>query len=139
MRAVYTQRFLDSYASSPPEIQRAADRRVALLLQDLRHPSLRAKKYDEARDLWQARATGSWRFYPDEREEKADEASRDRTRRVSDPQGQQHGMERQDELTRPAASWKEAPRPPRPRDPAGQALVSWANPRLPPPGGTGRP
>ena len=63
MRAVYTQRFLDSYASSPPEIQRAADRRVALLLQDLRHPSLRAKKYDEARDLWQARATGSWRFY----------------------------------------------------------------------------
>ena len=41
---------------------RAVDRRVALLLQDLRHPSLRAKKYDEARDLWQARATGSWRF-----------------------------------------------------------------------------
>jgi mRNA interferase RelE/StbE len=47
---------------APPEIQRAVDRRVALLLQDLRHPSLRAKKYDEARDLWQARATGSWRF-----------------------------------------------------------------------------
>ena len=42
---------------------RAVDRRVALLLQNLRHPSLRAKKYDEARDLWQARATGSWRFY----------------------------------------------------------------------------
>ena len=63
MRAVYTQRFLNSYAIAPPEIQRAVDRRVALLLQDLRHPSLRAKKYDEARDLWQARATGSWRFY----------------------------------------------------------------------------
>jgi hypothetical protein len=33
------------------------------LLQNLRHPSLRAKKYDEVRDLWQARVTGAWRFY----------------------------------------------------------------------------
>jgi len=43
MRAVYTQRFLNSYAMAPPEIQRAVDRRVALLLQDLRHPSLRGR------------------------------------------------------------------------------------------------
>jgi hypothetical protein len=63
MHAVYTKRFLSSYAGAPPEIQRAVDRRIALLLHDLRHPSLRAKKYDEARDLWQARATESWRFY----------------------------------------------------------------------------
>jgi len=33
------------------------------LLANLRHPSLHAKKYDESRDLWQARVTGSWRFY----------------------------------------------------------------------------
>jgi len=33
------------------------------LEQDLRHPSLRAKKYDEARDLWQARVNKAWRFY----------------------------------------------------------------------------
>jgi len=30
---------------------------------DLHHPSLRAKKYDEARDLWQARINRDWRFY----------------------------------------------------------------------------
>ena len=63
MRAVYTKRFLASYADAPPAIQRAVDRRIALLLQNLRHPSLRAKKYDEARDIWQARVDGGWRFY----------------------------------------------------------------------------
>ena len=63
MRAFYTKRFLESYADAPAEIQRAVDRRIALLLQSLRHPSLRAKKHDEARDLWQARANGGWRFY----------------------------------------------------------------------------
>ena len=63
MRAVYTKRFLESYASAPPNVQRAFERRVALLLENLRHPSLRAKKYDEARDIWQARVDGAWRFY----------------------------------------------------------------------------
>jgi plasmid maintenance system killer protein len=33
------------------------------LLQDLRYPSLRAKKYNEAEDLWQARVNKDWRFY----------------------------------------------------------------------------
>ena len=32
-------------------------------LRDLRHPSLRAKKYDESRGLWQARINDDWRFY----------------------------------------------------------------------------
>jgi len=34
-----------------------------LLVQDLHHPSLRAKKYDEASDLWQARVNYARRFY----------------------------------------------------------------------------
>lgn len=63
MRLVYAKRFLESYAYAPPAIQRAVDRRIALLLQNLRHPSLRAKKYDEARDIWQARVNGGWRVY----------------------------------------------------------------------------
>jgi plasmid maintenance system killer protein len=33
------------------------------LEQNLRHPSLRAKKYDERQDLWQARVNKDWRFY----------------------------------------------------------------------------
>ena len=63
MRLHYTDRFRRSYASAPPRIQRAFDRRVALFVQNLRHPSLRAKKYDEANDIWQARINRDWRFY----------------------------------------------------------------------------
>jgi hypothetical protein len=29
----------------------------------LRHPSLRAKKYDTPENLWQARVDRNWRFY----------------------------------------------------------------------------
>jgi hypothetical protein len=34
---------------------------VAFLFDDIRHPSLRAKKYDAER--WQARVARDWRFY----------------------------------------------------------------------------
>lgn len=63
MKARTTQKFDELYAGAPRDIQRAFDRKLVLLLQNLRHPSLRAKKYDEARDIWQARVTGAWRFY----------------------------------------------------------------------------
>lgn len=63
MQAFYTKRFLGHYAAAPPIIQKAVDRRIGLLLQNLRHPSLRAKKYDEAQGIWQARVNGGWRLY----------------------------------------------------------------------------
>jgi hypothetical protein len=52
MRLFYTERFRSSYENAPLNIQRAFERRAAFLLSDLRHPSLRAKKYDEARGIW---------------------------------------------------------------------------------------
>ncbi len=55
--------FVRSYSKAPKEIQQAFDKQSLLLLQNLRHPSLHAKKYDESLNLWQARVTGSWRFY----------------------------------------------------------------------------
>ncbi len=63
MRLVFTPHFVRSYKKASVEIQNAFDKQSLLLLQNLRHPSLHAKKYDEARDLWQGRVTGSWRFY----------------------------------------------------------------------------
>jgi plasmid maintenance system killer protein len=33
------------------------------LVGNLQRPSLHAKKYDESKDLWQARVTQNWRFY----------------------------------------------------------------------------
>jgi len=63
MQALITEKFAGQLASAPPEVQRAFARQLPHLLRDLRHPGLHAKKYDEARDLWQARATRDWRFY----------------------------------------------------------------------------
>ena len=63
MRPYLTPRFLRLYAEAPARIQKAFDQKLKLLLQNLRHPSLRAKKYDEARGIWQARVNGGWRFY----------------------------------------------------------------------------
>ncbi|GEM_PF-2669927 len=59
MNASFTPHFRRSYQKLPKEIQAAFDKQLVLLLQNLRHPSLRTKKYDEGRDLWQARVTGS--------------------------------------------------------------------------------
>lgn len=63
MRLRYADRFGRQYAEAPLPVQAAFDRKAARLVQNLRHPSLRAKKYDEARDIWQARVTPGWRFY----------------------------------------------------------------------------
>jgi len=63
MELVRTIRFERSYAKAPQHVQRAFDKQSLLLLQNLNHPSLRAKKYDEAKNLWQARVNKSWRFY----------------------------------------------------------------------------
>jgi len=63
MRLYYTERFRRSYADAPLRVQKQCDKQLELLAQDLRHPSLRAKKYDQARDIWQGRVNASWRFY----------------------------------------------------------------------------
>lgn len=59
----FTKRAASEYAAAPREIQHAFDRRLAFLLKNIHHPSLHAKKYDEASDIWQARITKGWRFY----------------------------------------------------------------------------
>lgn len=63
VQARRTRRFDRDFASAPPSIQQAFEKQLALLLSNPRHPSLRAKKYDEPRGIWQARVTRDWRFY----------------------------------------------------------------------------
>ena len=63
MRLHFSERSIKSYESAPTHILRAFDAKLELLLKNLRHPSLRAKKYDEAHDVWQARINRDWRFY----------------------------------------------------------------------------
>ena len=64
--AVYarrTNRFDRDFAVAPTAIQQAFEKQLGYLISDMRHPSLRAKKYDEGRGIWQARVTRDWRFY----------------------------------------------------------------------------
>lgn len=63
MELRYSNHFLRSYAKAPLPVQKAFEKQSRLLLQDLHHPSLHVKKYDEATNLWQARVNYSWRFY----------------------------------------------------------------------------
>lgn len=63
MRHFLTPRAIETYIQAPPKIKKAFDKQIALLVNNLRHPSLHAKKYDQTRDLWQGRITGSWRFF----------------------------------------------------------------------------
>ena len=63
MKIATTSRFDRCFAAASVEKRKAFDKQSKLLLENLRHPSLRAKKYDETKDLWQARVTGNWRFY----------------------------------------------------------------------------
>jgi hypothetical protein len=63
MKIRRTAHFDRNYTKAPREIQQAFDKQSLLLLRNLRHSSLRAKKYDEAKERWQARVTRDWRFY----------------------------------------------------------------------------
>ena len=59
----FSRHFQRNYFKASKEVQEAFDKQSQFLLQDLHHPSLHAKKYDEARGLWQARVNYTWRFY----------------------------------------------------------------------------
>ena len=63
MRLLRTTHFVRNYSKAPKTIQQAFDKQLLLLLEDLHHPSLRAKKYDASNNLWQARVNRDWRFY----------------------------------------------------------------------------
>jgi mRNA interferase RelE/StbE len=63
MKVVLSDRVVKSLTDAPLAVRRAFAKQLRFLAGNLHHPSLRAKKYDESRDLWQACVTRDWRFY----------------------------------------------------------------------------
>jgi len=63
MRVEYAPRFQRGFVKLPRGIQNKFEKQVAHLLRDIRYPSLRAKKFDEADNVWQARVDDHYRFY----------------------------------------------------------------------------
>lgn len=52
---IYTESFKRLYKKLPKFVQKKADRILLLLGEDLRHPSIRAKKIQGASDIWEGR------------------------------------------------------------------------------------
>ncbi|MDP2631086.1 MAG: hypothetical protein Q8P56_06825 [Candidatus Uhrbacteria bacterium] len=63
MTVEYTAKFLKNYTDAPRAVQKSCDKQLLFLMNDLRHPSLHAKKYNEVQDIWQARVNDGWRLY----------------------------------------------------------------------------
>jgi len=63
MRVVLSDRAIEALKDAPVNVRRAFSKQLRFLTADLQHPSLHAKKYDESKDLWQARVNRAWRLY----------------------------------------------------------------------------
>mgnify|MGYP001595370167 CR=1 FL=1 len=63
MKAFYSPYFKKRLSKLSLHIQNKFSRGAGYLLKDIRHPSLRAKKYDESEGVWQARVDDDFRFY----------------------------------------------------------------------------
>lgn len=63
MKITFTDKFIEKYHSLSNEIQKKVDKQINFLCQNIHHPSLHAKKYDEKYDIWQARVDRHYRFY----------------------------------------------------------------------------
>lgn len=63
MKIFYAPHFKRSFKFLTKEVKKKFRKQVGFLLADIHHPSLRAKKYDERRDIWQSRVDRNYRFY----------------------------------------------------------------------------
>jgi mRNA-degrading endonuclease RelE of RelBE toxin-antitoxin system len=63
MKIEYSDAVIEALEKAPLAVRKAFFKQVKFLQDNLHHPSLRAKKYDEAKDRWQGRVNKDWRFY----------------------------------------------------------------------------
>ncbi|MEK7138548.1 MAG: hypothetical protein AAB787_03505 [Patescibacteria group bacterium] len=63
MKIAFVNKAIQTYNDLPKELKAKADKQFGLILKNFRHPSVKAKKYDEKLDVWQGRLDKSWRFY----------------------------------------------------------------------------
>lgn len=54
--------FVGDYLRLSPQIQRRVEKTIQLLVRDLQHPSLRAKRVQGTKSIWEARVTRRYRL-----------------------------------------------------------------------------
>jgi mRNA-degrading endonuclease RelE of RelBE toxin-antitoxin system len=62
MKIVTTRPFEKDYAALSTAIQSITDKKLALLVQNPRYPSLRIKKTEGSRNIWEGSVTKNYRF-----------------------------------------------------------------------------
>lgn len=62
MKVQTTRSFDRDYAALPEEVKRRADKQLALLMSNLRHPSLRLKKLRGTEGIWEGRISKGHRI-----------------------------------------------------------------------------
>ena len=63
MRVELTRRAARDLDNLSPRFQNTARKQFEFLANDIRHPSLRAKKYEGIEDVWQGRVNRDYRFF----------------------------------------------------------------------------
>jgi mRNA-degrading endonuclease RelE of RelBE toxin-antitoxin system len=63
MRVELTRRAARDLDNLPPRLQNTALKQFEFLTNDIRHPSLRAIKYEGIEDVWQGRGNRDYRFF----------------------------------------------------------------------------
>jgi mRNA-degrading endonuclease RelE of RelBE toxin-antitoxin system len=62
MKLVFTKPFIKAYRKLPQEIQQAFKNKLSFFIDDPSHPSLRIKKIQGVKNLWEGRITINYRF-----------------------------------------------------------------------------
>lgn len=62
MKFTRTKRFKDAYHALPDKIQKRVDKQLKILAENMRHPSLRVKKIQGVKGIWEARMTKNCRL-----------------------------------------------------------------------------
>ena len=63
MKVFYSLHFKKSFKFLPKEVKRKFKKQIDFLLKNFRYPSLRCKKYDEEKNIWQVRVDRNYRLY----------------------------------------------------------------------------
>lgn len=63
MKVAFSNQFIRQFGKLSVTLQIKFNKQLGFLLNNLKYPSLRTKKYSETKDVWQARVDKNYRFY----------------------------------------------------------------------------
>lgn len=62
MNIIRTDPFKKDFKKLPKEVKRKTEQSLRFLIENIQHPSLRVKKMEGVRDIWEASVTMQYRF-----------------------------------------------------------------------------